>query len=349
MTTLFFDNGTLFWAVLIDCAVGDPRFLPHPVQGLGFLANCLERILRRLVALLKLPAGAEASALRLAGLAGVLLLTGFSAALVYFALELAQLLGGSALYFFAALYFSWSGLAMGSLLREGRASLKLLRKLDEPDCAAEDLYKARRSVGMLVSRDTKDMGPEELRRSLAESLSENFCDAFMAPFFWLCVAGPAYGPVALWAYKSVSTLDSMWGYKNEKWRDFGWAAARADDILAYIPARLSAFILWLGALGHFHGSWPGWKRIAGEAGSMESPNSGWSMSVVAWLMQTRMGGPTPYDGKVKLKPVLGPEGPEFNGDWDCGKLDEVLKLLLTGACWACALVLIARCIYIVSV
>ncbi len=346
---MFFDNGTLFWAVLIDCAIGDPRFLPHPVQGLGFLANWLERILRRLVGLFKLPRDTEPLALRVAGLTGVLLLTVFSAVLVYFVLDLAGSVGNSTIYFFVALYLSWSGLAMGSLLREGRASLKLLKKLDEEDNTKEDLDKARQSVGMLVSRDTGEMGPADLRRSLAESLSENFCDAFLAPFFWLCVGGPTYGPVALWAYKSVSTLDSMWGYKSEKWRDFGWAAAKADDLLAYIPARLSAFVLWLGALGHFKGRWPGWKQIAKEARSMESPNSGWSMSVVAWLMQTRMGGPTPYKGEVKLKPVLGPDGPEYSADWDCGKLDETLKLLLTGACWAGALVLIFRCIYIVSI
>lgn len=346
---MFFDNGTLFWAVIIDCAIGDPRFLPHPVQGLGMLANWLERALRGLVALLKLSKDTESLALRMAGLVGVLLLTGFSAAFVYFALDLAETVADSTIYFFVALYFSWSGLALGSLLREGRASLKLLKKLDDPDSTAEDLENARQSVGMLVSRDTKNMEPGDLRRSLAESLSENFCDAFLAPFFWLCVGGPVYGPVTLWAYKSVSTLDSMWGYKSEKWRDFGWAAARADDILAYIPARLSAFVLWLGALAHFRGRWPGWKQIAKEAASMESPNSGWSMSVVAWLMQTRMGGLTPYNGEIKQKPVLGPDDAEYSTDWDCAKLDETLKLILTGACWACALVLIFRCIYIVSI
>ena len=148
------------------------------------------------------------------------------------------------------------------------------------------------------------MDVPDLYRSLAESVSENFNDAFVAPYFWLCLGGP----VALWLYKTVSTLDSMWGYTSERWLYFGRAAARLDDLLAFIPARLAALLLWLTALRHTKANWPGYATISKQARQSASPNAGWPMTVAAWLSDGRMGGPTVYDGILIYKPLLGREG-----------------------------------------
>jgi adenosylcobinamide-phosphate synthase len=173
---------------------------------------------------------------------------------------------------------------------------------------------------MLVSRSTVDMNAEELRKTLAETVSENFCDAFVAPMLYLVLGGPAL----MWAYKAVSTMDSMWGYRTERFRDLGWAAARCDDALAYVPARLSAVLLIsVGALMGLN-----WRqaleRVWADAATMDSPNAGWPMAACAWLVQGGMGGPATYFGEVKLKPVLGPKG----APWTLNKLSKLSRLVL---------------------
>jgi adenosylcobinamide-phosphate synthase len=120
------------------------------------------------------------------------------------------------------------------------------------------------------------------------------------------------GPVGLWGYKAVSTMDSMWGYKTPRWRKLGWAGARLDDMLAFVPARLGAFFLYLAARLEGNTNWPGWAVAAREAMRMESPNSGWPMAVAAWTQQAGMGGPTLYFGEIKQKPLIGPQGTAWN-------------------------------------
>lgn len=304
-------------------AFADPPALPHPVRGIGFLANSLEKPLRHF--------GEKSGRPVLAGALTLCLLCLFAGALVLFCISLPSLFG-----FFAALYFAFAGLALGSLVREGGKALTAVRDAERDHAL---LPQARHEVQMLVSRDAGNMDIPALYRSLAESVSENLNDALVAPFFWLCLTGP----VGLWVYKTVSTLDSMWGYKNECWRDLGKASARADDVLAYIPARLTVLLMlltaWLERLplafaglrnkngGSERGKacffkvcgWPGLKTIAREAGACASPNAGLPMSAAAWLFQGRSGGPTPYDGEMVEKPLLGP--PE--GLWtaeNCGAL-----------------------------
>jgi len=125
----------------------------------------------------------------------------------------------------------------------------------------------------------------------------------------------------------VSTMDSMWGYKTERFRDLGWAAARADDVLAYLPARLSAaLLLGVGACMGLNAR-QALARFRADAAAMDSPNAGWPMAVSAWLLQGSMGGPATYFGEVKMKPTLGPEGYV----WSIEKLKRFFSLiLLTG-------------------
>ena len=193
-----------------------------------------------------------------------------------------------------------------------------------------DILCARTGVGWLVSRDVSGMERPVLRKTLADTLSENFTDAFVAPCFWLTVGGP----VALWAYKAVSTMDSQWGYLTSEWRNLGNAAARSDDVLAWLPARLSVFILWFTnwlatlfpALKSWQGEWPGFRRIRRDAGGMPSPNSGWSMAACAWLAGGRMAGPSVYFGKIVHKGWIGPPG-----EWTRSKLLQLCRLMFMGS------------------
>ena len=289
-------------AFLLDLLLADPEFPPHPVRAIGNLAHLLET-----------PARRSRHPLLAGGIALFLLLA--ATGCVVTTLVLLPYGIGTV----AALYFSWSGLALGCLIREGEKTLAVVRKAEAaPACLPE----ARMAVQMLVSRDCAAMPPADLYRALAESVSENYNDAFVAPYFWLCLGGP----VALWLYKTASTMDSLWGYTNERFLYFGRAAARLDDALAFVPARLSALLLYLTALCSGASRcgpcaelsclsrWPGWKIVAHEARQSSSPHAGWPMAVAAWLFDGKAGGPTLYDGLVRQKPLMGPATGCWNTD-----------------------------------
>lgn len=282
-------------AFVLDLLLGDPRRLPHPVRLVGKWLDWLEPRARGF----KL-------GLRFSGLLAVLLTAGLAYASVHFLMELKW----AGMVFM--LYFAYAGLALGELLDSAKDALELLED--------GNMEEAREAVGMLVTRTTDDMDAPTLRRTLAETVSENFCDGFVAPMFYLVLGGPAL----LWAYKAVSTMDSMWGYRTERFRDLGWAAAKADDILAWIPARLTALLLlFVGALLRLN--WREAKeRFRADATTMESPNAGWPMAMTAWLMQGTMGGPAQYFGETKWKPILGPEEQE----WTLEKLNRMFRLVL---------------------
>lgn len=286
-------------ALAMDLLLGDPRWLPHPVRWIGHAAQWLEPRARRLTGL----------GLRGAGMLCVLLLALGSGLAVHLLSEL-KLIG-----LFFTLYFAYAGLALGELQDCARDALEFIEEGDLPA--------AREAVGELVTRATDDMDESALRRTLAETVSENFCDGFVAPLFYLVLGGPAL----LWAYKAVSTLDSMWGYKTDEYRDFGWAAARGDDLLAWIPARLTAGLLLLsGAMLGL--DWRTAKeRFRADAAKMESHNAGWPMAVSAWLAGGSMGGPATYFGVARNKPGLGPAGEA----WTSARLRLLLRLQLVAA------------------
>ncbi len=305
-------------ALALDILLGDPRALPHPVQALGWCAHVLERCARRLPWFTTFG--------RLYGLLAVALLAG-AAGWAAWTLAGLQYLGP-----LAGLYLAWSGLALGSLLRECHDALRAVEQAS--------LEEARQRVAMLVSRDVSTMDRPALRRTLAETLSENLCDGLTAPFFFLILGGPG----ALWAYKAVSTLDSMWGYRTPEYARFGWAAARLDDVLAYIPARLTAvFLLTVGAVAGPIGL--NRRRILAavrgtlrDAPAMASPNAGWPMAAAAWACRASMGGPAVYFDALVDKPRLGPASASEDTSWDAARLVTLLRLCFAaGVCGAVAL------------
>ncbi|MDD3312037.1 adenosylcobinamide-phosphate synthase CbiB [Pseudodesulfovibrio sp.] len=280
-------------AMLLDSLFGDPRGLPHPVRWIGKGLDLYEASARRVGFNLR---AAGWTAVVLFG-AGALLLAEILMAIPYVGVLI-------------AVYLAYAGLAMGCLVREAR---QVAARLDDGD-----LDGARRALSMLVSRDTSVLDAQGVRRTLAETVSENLNDGFVAPMFYLAI----FGPGGMWAYKAVSTMDSMWGYRTERFRDLGRGAARTDDVLAWIPARITAWALLI--TGRMRGLDYRAARanLAADAMKMESPNAGWPMAAAAWLMDAGMGGRAVYFGKVKEKPVLGPgEKP-----WDRAKIRALIAL-----------------------
>ncbi len=152
------------------------------------------------------------------------------------------------------------------------------------------------SIRYLVSRDTKNLSESEINKAAIETYAENLSDGVIAPLFYLL----AFGPVGLFLYKAVNTLDSMVGYRNAKYEKFGKASARLDDVLNYIPSRITAVIILalFGKLGKLGQTWR-------DGALHESPNAGYPISAMALSLDVSLGGPTPYFGVIKNKPYFG--------------------------------------------
>lgn len=270
----------------LDLALGDPQRWPHPVRLIGAALTRLEPLAATLSPLLK----------RIYGLVVAL---GLCACVYALVLALVRLPGVGWVF---SLYLAFAGLALGQLLREARSVTALL--------SSGQLDNARRELSYLVSRDTSVLDEAGLWRTLAETLSENFCDGFVAPFIYLVLGGPPL----LWAYKTASTMDSMWGYKTERFRDLGWAGARLDDVLAFIPARISAFALLAAGAAMGLDSRRAFRNFRADARTMSSPNAGWPMAAAAWLCDASMGGATVYFGVALQKPQMGPPSKPWTAD-----------------------------------
>ncbi len=308
-------------AFILDISCGDPRlfFLPwkHPVCYVGNFLQQMERFGRWCIYQNK---GQEDNACdqKIIGAFCLLVIVAVTAGIAHFLADLPYI------GWILAVYLAYAGLAAGGLVKTYK---KVLNQVEHASLA-----EAQEALGQLVSRDTAVLDRPALRKSLADTLAENITDAVVAPLFWLLVGsfgGPACAVATLWAYKAVSTADSMWGYKTKEWINLGYAAAKADDIMAYIPARLAVFFVWI---SHFFtkthyaqgGQWPGFCVIKKQAGGMQSPNSGWPMAACAWLLGAGLGGPTQYFGAMVAKPWVGKSPIK---DWNERKLQALAQLV----------------------
>lgn len=162
---------------------------------------------------------------------------------------------------------------------------------------ADDLSAARTAVGRIVGRDTAALDASGVATAAIESLAESFNDGIVAPALWLAVGGLP----GLYVYKAVNTADSLIGHREPRWKDFGWAAARTDDAMNLVPARLAgALIATAGGRG--------WRVMVRDAHLHASPNAGWPEAAMAGALGVRLGGPVAYDGVVTERPIFG-EGP----------------------------------------
>lgn len=269
-------------AFLLDLVWGDPPRWPHPVAGMGKMIARLEE---------RLNAGASGERRR-RGVGVALLVAGGTYLLVWLAVWGAKTLH-PLLGFGVSVYFIFTSLATTSLLEAGKSVLLPLEQ--------GDLETARERLSRLVGRDTDKLGEEEVVRGTLETLAENFVDGILSPLFYAALGG---APLAM-AFKAVSTLDSMVGYRNERYEDFGWFSARLDDWANYIPARLAVGFLLLA--GWLKGLPAGrafriWRR---DASSHPSPNGGNPESVAAGLLGVRLGGFNSYRGQVQYRAEMG--------------------------------------------
>jgi len=160
---------------------------------------------------------------------------------------------------------------------------------------AKTVKEAYELLALIVSRDVKTMTGEETRRSAVESLAENASDAVIAPLFWFVVLGPLGAAL----YRMINTLDAMWGYRNTRYEQFGWCAAKVDDVVNWLPARITArLMLWVGESMD-------WQQVKKQADTHASPNAGWPEVALAYAADIRLGGSVLRDGKVDERPFYG--------------------------------------------
>ena len=279
----------IFWAVLggflLDALFGDPAWLPHPVVLMGRCISALEKQLR--TALPKTPRGELAGGAAVAAVLplGTLAVTGLAC---WAAARLHPALG-------LALQMLWCGQALAAkgLAQESRNVYKELAKGDLPA--------ARRAVARIVGRDTQNLTAAGVTRAAVETVAENTSDGVIAPLLYMLLGG---APLAL-TYKAINTMDSMLGYKNEKYLYFGRCAAKLDDAANWLPSRLAA-LLWVAAAAltgnSARGAWRIWRR---DRRRHASPNSAQTESACAGALGLQLAGPAYYFGEYYDKPTIG--------------------------------------------
>ncbi|WP_313893319.1 adenosylcobinamide-phosphate synthase CbiB [Psychrobacillus sp.] len=268
--------------LLLDRLIGDPPKWPHPVRLIGLIITKLTTWLNK------------GSSRKTKGFLLVVIVVGLT-----FFTTVAILLTAYSIHM-------WVGIAVESILIASGLAQKSLKD------AAMDVYKplvakdipaAREKLSWIVGRDTAKLNEQEITRGVVETVSENISDGITAPLFYAFLFAGAPG---LWVYKAINTLDSMVGYKNEKYSDFGYAAAKLDDIANYIPSRLTGYLIML--WGKKESSLSFNKRMKGwwqDAKKHPSPNSGYLEAATAYQLGIQLGGVNTYKGITSNRALMG--------------------------------------------
>ena len=275
-----FGIAALIAGFILDLLLGDPEWLYHPVRLIGGLISRLEKRLRARGGNLRRSAVILTAAtvlVTMAVTAGILVLL--------------QLLGRIPLFIGMAL-LDWMGIAVTCMAKEARGVGKALEK---------GLPEARKQVARIVGRDTQNLSGEEIIKAAVETVAENTTDGVISPLFWALLGGP----VLLWGFKAANTLDSMVGYMDEKYRDIGWSSAKLDDILNYIPARLTALLMILAAFLTGMDGKNAFRIVHRDHANHKSPNCAWSEAAAAGALHIQLGGTHEYFGKPVEKPTIG--------------------------------------------
>jgi adenosylcobinamide-phosphate synthase len=271
----------LIFAVILDLLIGDPRWFPHPVVYVGKLITLLEKALRRLVK-------NEMTGGILLLVLTVSITVGLAFALLKGAYAVSPWLG-----FAVAVLLYWSCLAARSLHRESQLVAEALGR--------GDLTAARSYLANIVGRDTAELDESEVWRATVETVAENTSDGVIAPLFFLMIGGPL---LAI-AYKAVNTLDSMVGYRNERYLEFGRASARFDDLANFVPARITGLLMVAAAPLLGLSARNAWRIMGRDGRNHSSPNSGIPEAAVAGALGIRLGGTNLYGGRAVEKPTIG--------------------------------------------
>jgi adenosylcobinamide-phosphate synthase len=278
----------LVLAMVLDAIFGEPKWLwdrvPHPAIVMG-------RVVAKLDAALN-------NKTRRAGLLALVVLVG------------AALVVGLVM---AALPGIWAEVIVGAMLLAQRSLVQHVQRV--ADALRLSVSDGRDAVAMIVGRDVRSMDGPAVARGAIESAAENLSDGVIAPVFWFAVAGLP----GLLVYKIVNTADSMIGYRTEKYEAFGWAAAKFDDVLNWIPARLTALLIWTVAEQK-----ASWRDIIDDAALHRSPNAGWPEAAMAPALGVSLSGPRSYDGTHEAFPWVNPDGRKDAGPND---VDRAIGLL----------------------
>lgn len=274
-------------ALALDLILGDPRWLPHPVRAIGMLVERGERLLRTGDPRRDLIRGAILTA----GVAGISTIAAW--AIVTFANWIHPIAGA-----LAAIVLAWTTLALRGLDQAAGAVAEAL--------AAGDDATARRAIPALVGRDPEALDRAAMAQACVESVAENASDGVIAPLLYLFVGGPA----AAIAYKAINTLDSMIGYRDERYLYFGRCAAHLDDVVNWIPARLTAICIAIAAQLTAARAHQAIAAVLADARAHASPNAGYPEAAMAGALGVRLGGAAIYGGELELRAVLGASGRE---------------------------------------
>ncbi|QMI05617.1 adenosylcobinamide-phosphate synthase CbiB [Citrobacter sp. RHB25-C09] len=276
----------LAWCVawILDLLIGDPQNWPHPVRWIGNFISLAQQMIRRHCH--------SDRALRIGGGVLWLVVVGMTWAIAWGALALARTI------------HPWLGwiveVWMIFTVLAGRSLATAAQDVERP-LRAGDLEESRNKLSWIVGRDTSQLAPEQINRAVVETVAENTVDGIIAPLFYLLLGG---APLAM-AYKAVNTLDSMVGYKHEKYRAIGMVSARLDDVANFIPARLSWLLLSVAAVlcgnDGARALRVGWR----DRYNHSSPNCAWAEAPVAGALGIRLGGPNDYFGERVEKPWIG--------------------------------------------
>ncbi|MEG1500925.1 MAG: adenosylcobinamide-phosphate synthase CbiB [Clostridiales bacterium] len=280
-------------AAALDFCLGDPKFLPHPVCFLGILISFWQKLYYPLKN--KLLAGALLLFSCLLSV-GVLLILLFALLNPFpYLLEIVEI------------YLLYAALAWKSLKKESSYVAEAVMQ--------EDLPLARKMLSYIVGRDTAALSFKQCLSGTIETVAENTIDGIIAPLFYMLI-GYFLGihAILVWLFNTVSTLDSMVGYKNDKYRQFGTFSARCDDLLNFIPARIGSFFLLLGGGLAGFSLKKGWQIFLRDRLNHKSPNSAHPESAMAGLLGIRLGGPSFYGGNLLDKPYMGDDCREIDVD-----------------------------------
>ncbi len=270
-------------AYLLDLIFGDPGWLPHPVRGMGRLTEYLEKKLR----------GSISSQI-LSGAVLAIAVVGLAYLGAFFAIRFAEQINRWAGFAISTVLI-FTTLSSRSLSKEARSVYQSLKSGSIKD--------ARKKLSLIVGRDTEALNQDEIIRATVETVAENSVDGIISPLFYAALGG---APLAL-AYKAINTLDSMVGYKNEKYLYFGWFSAKLDDVANYIPARLSILLVPLASLILRKRALNTLCTILRDGKKSPSPNAGIPEAAFAGALGIQLGGVNYYQGKKVSKPILGVE------------------------------------------
>lgn len=269
-------------AYFLDLILGDPKWLPHPVKMMGDLINFLETNLRT----------GSRGKLRIKGTILALVVIVVSGLSVYWILVLAGKINPIVENIIWVLLASTT-LATKDLFLHAREIVKEINK--------GNMLRARKCLSYIVGRDTQNLKEKDIIGATIESISESTNDGIIAPLFYLIIGGP----VLAVCYKAINTLDSMVGYRNRKYKEFGWFSAKLDSVANFLPARITGILISCSAFVLGKGSFYSFKIMLRDGQKHPSLNSGVPEAAMAGALGVKLGGPSTYEGKLIHKPYLG--------------------------------------------